>query len=245
MKRRLLTFVSCSILLLPAAAWAQTRDGDGPDRVDPRTARLLPVIQFLELDDEQVQALLAFQVERGRQFEPLARALGENARAMEEALRSDSPDPTMIGQLTLDARRIRRDLQEVIQQQRLGVPTTLNMSPEQVDKLELLQTSLRVAPIAGLAAGLNLIEGPAIFGGVFGGFIDAPGFIPPPAGRIVEGDFSDIPMMSGDMRDMAREQAQEFQMRFEGLETEVNRIGDNVDRVSLRVGIPPVRRDSE
>ena len=73
-----------------------------------------------------MQALIAFQRERGEQLQPFARALGENARAMEEALRSDSPDPTMIGQLTLDARRIRRDLQEVIQQQRLGVPTTLN-----------------------------------------------------------------------------------------------------------------------
>ena len=44
---------------------------------------------------------------------------------------------------------------------------------------------------------------------------------------------------------MARERAEEFQMRFEGLETEVNRIGVNVDRVSLRVGVIPVRADSE
>ena len=136
MKRRLLTLLSCSILLLPAAAWAQARDGDGPRPGDGTlTARLAPVIQFLELDDEQVQALLAFQIERGRQFEPLARALRENARAMQEALGSDSPDPTLVGQLTLDARRIRVEVQELFQQQREGVPSALNLSPEQVDKL--------------------------------------------------------------------------------------------------------------
>ena len=119
----------------------------------------------------------------------------------------------------------------------------VNMSPEQVDKLELLQTSLRIAPVAGLAAGLNLIEGPAIFGGVFGGFVDAPGFIQrPPGPGFVEGDRDGEHMMS---RDMARERAEEFQMRFEGLETEVNRIGVNVDRVSLRVGVIPVRADAE
>ena len=244
MKRRLLTFVSCSILLLPAAAWAQPRGGDGPDRVDPRTARLAPVIRFLELDEEQVQALLALQVERGQQLQPLARAFQENARAMQQALGSDSPDPTLVGQLTLDARRIRVEMQELFQQQREGVQSALNLSPEQVDKLEVLQTSLRVFPIAGIAAGLNLIEGPTALGAVFGGIItDVPGFVPqPPPGLVGDGDRRDEGMMS---RDMARERAEEFLMRFTGLETEVNRIGDNVDRVSLRVGVIPIRRDSE
>ncbi len=244
MKRKSLTFLFCSILLLPAAAWAQARDGDGPDRVDPRTPRLLPVIQFLELDDEQVQALLAFQIERGRQFEPLARALQENSRAMQEALGSDSPDPTLVGQLTLDARRIRVELQELFQRQREGVPSALNLSPDQVEGLEVLETSLRIFPIAGIAAGLNLIEGPsalgATFGGVFGGVItDVPGFVQLPPGFVGNGDDA---MMS---LDRARERAEEFLMRFTGLETEVNRIGDNVDRVSLRVGVIPIRRDSE
>ena len=187
-----------------------------------------------------MQALLAFQSERARQLQPLGRALTENARAFQEALRSDPPDPTMIGQLTLDARRIRLDLRELMEQQREGVPTALNLSPEQTDKLGVLETSLRLAPLAGFAAGLNLIQGPGIVGGVVGGFIDAPGFIPRPA--FVEGDFSDELMMS---RDMARERAEEFQMRFEGLEAEVNRTGSNVDRVSLRLGLIPIKADNE
>ena len=256
MKRKVLTFLFCTILLIPMGAWAQQdgdgprpgdgpRDGDRPRPGDPQTASLRAIIQFLELSEEQVRALVAFQRERGEQLQPFARALGENARAMQEALRSDAPDPTLVGQLTLDAQRIRRELQEAIQQQREGAPAALNLSPDQTDQLGVLQTSLRVAPIAGLAAGLNLIEGPAIVGGVFGGFIGAPGFIPPSGPGFVEGDFSDIPMMSRDMRDMARERAEEFQMRFEGLETEVNRIGVNVDRVSLRVGVIPIRADSE
>ena len=202
------------------------------------------MIQFLELDDEQVQALLALQVEQGRQFQPLAQALQENARAMQEALSSDSPDPTLVGQLTLDARRIRVEMQELSQRQREGVPSALNLSPEQMDKLEVLQTSLRVFSIAGIAAGLNLIEGPAALGaalgGIFGGvFTQAPGLVPPPPGFVGNGDDA---MMS---LDSARERAEEFLMRFTGLETEVNRIGDNVDRVSLRVGVLPIRRDSE
>ena len=244
MKRRLLTFVSCSIFLLPAAAWAQARDGDGPRPGDGTlTARLAPVIQFLELDDEQVQALLALQVERGEQLQPFFRALGENARAMREALASDTPDPTTVGQLTLDAQRIRRELQEAIARQREGAPSALNLSPDQVDKLGVLQTSFRVFPIAGIAAGLNLIEGPSALGGIFGRVItDVPGFFPPPGPGFVEGDFSDELMMS---RDMARERAEEFQMRFEGLEAEVDRIGSNVDRVSLRLGLIPIRAADE
>ena len=242
MKRRLLTLLSCSILLLPAAAWAQARDGEGPRPVDPQLAGLAPLVQFLELGEEQMQALIAFQRERGEQLLPFFRALGENARAMREALASDTPDPTTVGQLTLDAQRIRRELQEAIAQQREAAPSALNLSPDQVDKLGVLQTSLRVFPIAGIAAGLNLIEGPSarIFGGVI---TSVPGFIPRPAGPgFVEGDFSDELMMS---RDMARERTEEFQMRFEGLEAEVDRIGSNVDRVSLRLGLIPIRAADE
>ncbi len=135
MKRRLLTLLSCSILLLPAAAWAQARDGEGPRPVDPQLAGLAPLVQFLELGEEQMQALIAFQRERGEQLQPFFRALGENARAMREALASDTPDPTTVGQLTLDAQRIRRELQEAIAQQREAAPSALNLAPDQVDKL--------------------------------------------------------------------------------------------------------------
>ena len=222
-------------------AWAQDRDPPPPR--DPQLAGLAPLVQFLELGEEQVQALIAFQRERGEQLQPFFRALGENARAMREALASDTPDPTTVGQLTLDAQRIRRELQEAIARQREGAPSALNLSPDQVDKLGALQTSLRVFPIAGVAVGLNLIEGPSALGGIFGRVItDVPGFFPPPGPGFVEGDFSDELMMS---RDMARERAEEFQMRFEGLEAEVDRIGGNVDRVSLRLGLIPKRADDE
>ena len=242
MKRKSLTFLFCTIFLIPMGAWAQDRDPPPPR--DPQLAGLAPLVQFLELGEEQVQALIAFQRERGEQLLPFFRALGENARAMREALGSDAPDPTMVGQLTLDAQRIRRELQEAIARQREGAPSALNLSPEQLDKLGVLQTSLRVFPIAAVAAGLNLIEGPSALGGIFGGVITSvPGFFPPPAGPgFVEGDFSDELMMS---RDMARERAEEFQMRFEGLEAEVNRIGGNVDRVSLRLGLIPKRAGDE
>ena len=195
MKHKLLAFLSCSILLIPMGDWAQDRDPPPPR--DPQLAGLAPLVQFLELGEEQVQALIGFQRERGEQLQPFFRALGENARAMREALASDTPDPTTVGPLTLDAQRIRRELQEAIARQREGAPSALNLSPEQVDKLGVLQTSLRVFPIAGVAVGLNLIEGSTAFGAVFGGFTSVPGFIPRPAGPgFVEGDFSDELMMS-------------------------------------------------
>jgi hypothetical protein len=194
------------------------------------------LVGFLELDESQLEALGMMQRENAQALLPLVRSVGETQGLLQEALTADPPDETTVGRLVLAARALQQEIGMLRQSQLEAAPDALNLSPDQREKLQLLQTSLRVAPIAQIAASLNLIRGPAL-GALFAQGDFSPAVPIPPVGGF-PGRTGD----SGGDREMRGLTPAELEMTLEFLRSEVDRIGQNVDRVSQRLSIRPVPR---
>lgn len=242
MKIKLLVICLSVLVLAPAGARAQGRGSDGPGGGDrpgggqqqgPR-AGLRPLVRFLELDDSQLEALVMMQRDNAQALRSLVQSAQENGLALREALAADPPDEATVGRLVLAGRAIQREVNMLRNSQLEAAPDALNLSPEQREKLEVLQISLRVAPIAQMAARLNLVRDGRI-GAVLG---TAPPLGPRPSGgdrgpnRGGEG--------GGEMQGLT---PAELEMTLESLQSEVDRIGQNVDRVSQRLSVPPIPRE--
>ena len=254
MKIKLLTIFFSLLVLTSTGAWAQDRDGGGPgpdggigpggggpvpggtgQTIDPGfSPRAL--VGFLELDESQVEALGMMLSDNAGALRPLFQSALENQAALQAALAADPPDETAVGRLVLAGRALQQEAGMLRQSQLEAAPDALNLSPDQRDKLQLLQTSLRVAPIAQIAASLNLVSGPAFGPQFLQGDFSTPFPVPP---------FGAIPGRTGDRggdREMQGLTPAELEMALEFLQSEVDRIGQNVDRVSRRLSVPPIPR---
>ncbi len=100
---KLLTILFSVLILAPAGAWAQGRGGNGPGGGGQQSPRdgLRSLVQFLELDESQVEALLMMQRANAQALGLLARSIGENQRELQRALLADSPDEATVGRLLL------------------------------------------------------------------------------------------------------------------------------------------------
>ena len=191
------------------------------------------LVQFLELDESQVEALLMTQSDNAQALGLLARSIGENQREFQRELLADSPDEATVGRLLLAGRAIQREINLLRQSQLEAAPDALNLSSGQREKLDLLRVSLRVAGIAQLAARLNLVGGPALG-------------LPPPPPPLGPGPGGGDPGRTrnsqgdGEMQGLT---PAELEMTLESLQSEVDRIGLNVDRVSQRLSVPPIRKE--
>ena len=235
MKNKLLTVLLSVIVLALAGAWAQGRGGSGPGgggQQDPQVAPR-PLVEFLELDESQVEALVMMQSANAQALGLLARSIGENQRELQRALLADSPDEATVGRLLLEGRAIQREINLLRRSQLEAAPDALNLSSGQREKLELLQVSLRVAGIAQLAARLNLVGGLAQ-----AVLVPPPPFESRPGGLGSRGPNRDG-QRDGEMRGLT---PAELEMTLESLQSEVDRIGLNVDRVSQRLSIPPIQK---
>ena len=133
MKMQLLTILISILLLAPAGAWAQgpVDGGNGPfggGQVGPRDTGFRLLVQFLELDESQVEALLMMQSANAQALGLLARSIGENQRELQRALLADSPDEATVGRLTLAGRAIQREINLLRQSQREAAPDALNLA---------------------------------------------------------------------------------------------------------------------
>ena len=246
MKIKLLTIFLSLLVLTSTGAWAQDRDGGiGPAGGGPVPggggqqgpgASPRALVVFLELDESQVEALGMMLSDNAQALGPLFQSALDNQAALRAALAADPPDDTAVGRLVLAGRGIEREAGMLRQSQLEAAPDALNLSPDQRDKLQLLQTSLRVAPIAQIAASLNLRSGPALGSLFVQGDFSTPFPVPP---------FGGIPGRTGGRQrtgDMGGLTPAELEMKLEFLQSEVDRIGQNVDRVSQRLSIPPIPR---
>ena len=241
MKIKLLTICLSVLVLTPAGARAQGRGVDGPGGGDrpgggqqqgPR-AGLRPLVRFLELDDSQLEALVMMQRDNAQALRPLVESARDNGRARREALGADPPDESTVGRLVLAGRAIQREVNMLRNSQREAAPDAVNLSPEQREKLEVLQISLRVAGIAQVAARLNLVRGPARAAQA-----RAPAPRPRPRGR--DRERGGNAEGEGEMQGLT---PAELEMTLDSLQSEVDRIGQNVGRVSQRLSVPPIPRE--
>lgn len=102
--------LSAASLVLVAGLTAQNGPrrpggGDGDGRPD-RGPRIEQLAEFLELSPEQVQELGAVMQSRAEAMRENMQMIREKQRAANEEMKSENPDPTLIGQLLLEARAL-------------------------------------------------------------------------------------------------------------------------------------------
>jgi hypothetical protein len=117
---------------------------------------------YLGLSDQQVQQLVQLRREEQQILQPLGEQMREKAQARREALQAANPNPTAIGQLTLDLQNLRKQIADVNEAYHAKALALVDSA--QKEKLdELVAAERRAArgrPIVRGATLLNLLPAP-------------------------------------------------------------------------------------
>ena len=117
---------------------------------------------YLGLSDQQVQAMVQLRREEQQLLQPLREQMREKAPALRAALQAANPDPTTIGQLTLDLQNLRKRIAALDEDYRAQALALLDSA--QKEKLDALVAAARTAergrPIVRGATMLNLLAAP-------------------------------------------------------------------------------------
>jgi len=161
--RGLLLILSATVLL------AQTP----PARVPQPGAQAAParaaLKAFLALTDAQLEELVKLRRDEQEALRPIREQMAVKAKALREALSAGSPDAAAVGQLTLDLRTLRQQVQQMNEDyhtKALGL-----LDDAQKTKLQTLQRLMRLQPAVNAATALNLllppqpVMGPGLRGG--------------------------------------------------------------------------------
>ena len=162
--------------LLPtlAAAAALYAQGPGPgarNRGDfqPRTGEIK---SYLNLTDEQLQALKQLQQERRQAIQPLVREMSQKHQALRDLMQKGGADPAAVGRAVLDLQDLRKRIGDTGDQFSTRAQNVLNA--DQRAKLKTLDDAAKLRPAIMEAAMLQLLERPA--GGPGPAFGPGPGF---------------------------------------------------------------------
>ena len=145
-----------SRILLPliagVALFAQDPDTPAPPPSPP------DLKTFLNLGDNQIQAIAILQAQQSQAIQPLAQQMAQLQQKLKQLLGAQSPDPAAIGQQVLMITALSQQIQEALhtfQQQRVGV-----LNGEQASRLPALLQALVLQEAAIQAATLGLIPRP-------------------------------------------------------------------------------------
>ncbi len=145
--------------LVAVVALAQTVSAQPRARARAGQGGIAAIKQHLELSDAQVQQLTALRREEGDALASIREQIREKAQALGEARSATNPDPTAVGQLTLELQRMREQVRAVNREYHEKALAILDAS--QRAKLEALEGVTRRAvaarPAAAGAAALNLM----------------------------------------------------------------------------------------
>lgn len=111
---------------------------------------------YLSLSDDQIRQLQDLRQEQFERMQPSMQAMTETQRALDEALEAASPDPVVIGQLTLELRKHREAMpnaRDAMREMALGI-----LDSGQRAKLDALEEAIRLQPTAQQAMSLNLLD---------------------------------------------------------------------------------------
>jgi hypothetical protein len=138
-------------MIVGATLFAQSPDApQAPGPPDLKT--------FLNLGDDQIQALQILQAQQAQAIQPVAQQLAQQQQKLQQLLEGTTPDPAAVGQLVIAIRTLTQQVQQTLstfQQQRVNVLVT-----GQKEKLPTLQFALVLQPAAVQAASLGLISPP-------------------------------------------------------------------------------------
>ena len=121
---------------------------------------------YLNLTEPQVADLKTARQASREESRPIMQALREKSRALREEMRMESPNPGVIGDLTVEVKDLRDQLKATRTAQRDQLLVLL--TEEQRGQVEELERVMSLQAAAHQAAALNFIEGPGMRRG-FGG----------------------------------------------------------------------------
>jgi hypothetical protein len=131
----------------------------------PRAAAApgIPAVKnYLGLSDQQVQQLVELRREEQQLLQPIREQMREKAQALSAARQAANPDPTTVGQLTLDLQNLRKQVAAIDEAYHAKALALLESA--QKEKLDELAAAARRAergrPIVQGATLLNLLAAP-------------------------------------------------------------------------------------
>ena len=125
------------------------------------------VNSYLNLTEQQVAELKTARQTSREESRPIMQALREKGQALREEMRMESPNPGVIGDLTVEVKDLRDQLKAARTAQRnqlLGL-----LTEEQRGQVEELERVISLQAAAHQAAAMNFIEGPERSPGMRGG----------------------------------------------------------------------------
>ena len=151
----LLTALSASVLLAQAARPPRLGAGGAAPGIEA-------IKKALDLTDQQVQQLTQLRREEAAALQPIRQQIQEKNQALREAMAAPNPDPGVVGNLTLELRNLRQQVQKINQEYHQKALAVL--TPEQQTKVENMgKASRRMAQMGPALRGatvLNLIPPP-------------------------------------------------------------------------------------
>ncbi len=112
----------------------------------------------LGLSDAQVQQLRDLRKQQAEEAKPTMDQIRAKREALAEAMKSATPDSALVGQLTVDIRKLGESLRNGRGERSSKALAIL--TPDQKAKLTALDEARKLMPAAGQAAALGLLEPP-------------------------------------------------------------------------------------
>ena len=106
---------------------------------------IVAVAAILELNNDQIHALLTMIEARDAAIRPLAEELQRHQQALAQQLQSPSPDPATIGQLIIEMRAIESRIQQTVGDANKRLDDIL--SADQRTRLDQLRAAAGVCPV--------------------------------------------------------------------------------------------------
>ncbi len=148
-------FQSIAVMALATCsfAWAQIGTPIIIPNPQPPYSQL---VSYLSLTGDQLQSLEQIQQQRIHAQQDIYKQIGDAQNQLNTVMKSASPDPLQVGQLTLQIRSLQQQVQQAgkpFRQPALAVLT----APQQA-KLQNLIAALQLQTAANQAIGLNLMD---------------------------------------------------------------------------------------
>ena len=143
MRRSLMTLITLVLIALPVMA----------DEPLPQPVQVVATI--LQLQPDQLMALVTMIQQREAALQPLRQQLQAHQQSLAAALQSANPDATVIGQLLIETRAIERQAGAVTAQAAAQFEQVL--TPEQIERLHGIRGAAQVCPIVPAFEAVGLL----------------------------------------------------------------------------------------
>lgn len=154
-----------SVMVVALAGVLLAQGPGGPEfrrnNMAPRAQRMVMAAnadalkQYLSLTDAQVTQLKDLRRQEAESLRPTMEQIRSKRQQLGEAVRAQSPDSALIGQLTVDIKNLTASLKSA--RTDLSAKAQAVLTPDQKTKLAALDEARKLMPAAGQATALGLL----------------------------------------------------------------------------------------